>query len=125
VGEPDEMGLKIHIQSSKNKGQDQKWSCPFLFILSLIINLKLSIPRQSRGPYDCLIAIDQNKNLEPFMVQPIANSYSRHSGESRNPGFPMRIGIQGIKGFPVGVYPALDTGPGRHLDSGSHFTCPE
>jgi hypothetical protein len=37
------------------------------------------------APQRGLIAIDQNQNREAFMVQPIANSYSRHSGESRNP----------------------------------------
>jgi hypothetical protein len=37
------------------------------------------------APQRGLTAIDQNQNREPFVVQPIANSYSRHSGESRNP----------------------------------------
>ena len=34
------------------------------------------------------------------MVQPVANSYSRHSGESRNPGFPVKTGIQSLKMVP-------------------------
>ena len=37
------------------------------------------------APQRGLTAIDQNQNREPFMVQPITISYSRHSGKSRNP----------------------------------------
>ena len=37
------------------------------------------------APQRGLIAIDQNQNRKAFMVQPITNSYSRHSDESQNP----------------------------------------
>jgi hypothetical protein len=34
----------------------------------------------------------------------------RHSGESRNPGFPVKTGTQSLRWFPTGVYPVLYTG---------------
>jgi hypothetical protein len=36
---------------------------------------------------------------------------------SRNPGFPVKTGIKSLRWFPTGVYPVLDTGSGRRLDS--------
>jgi len=53
---------------------------PFTIPSFLLLSDKLivSIPQQSRGLYDCwslkggLIAIVQNQNREPFIVQPVA-----------------------------------------------------